>query len=316
MLSEIIDVLQNWKAQNKPAALATVVQTWGSSPRPAGAHMLVSADGAFEGSVSGGCVESAVIQESLTVIQTQTAKKLHFGVSDQSAWEVGLACGGKLDVFITPVDWQALSPILSDIAQDKPTWYSITLDETGKIEHTSPLEPDTAYPVMVEEAGTSTLILYDPPAKQLFVVGGVNISQILVKLAKLMDYHVILIDPRKSFAAPERFPEADIILNDWPEEAFQQKPITTSSAVVMLTHDDKIDLPALQIALRSPAFYVGALGSNKTQSRRKEELAARGITSEQLARIHGPIGLDIHARQPNEIALAIMAEIIAASGQN
>jgi xanthine dehydrogenase accessory factor len=272
--------------------------------------MAVSADGHFCGSVSGGCVESAVVAESLEVINSGEAKMVHFGVSDETAWQVGLACGGRIEVFVQPIVWDQLSPILEQIQAGEDVWYRISLSSSGGIERLlSPAQIDTAR--MIEEVDRRTVFLdHIQPARQLLIVGGVNLAQPLADLARKLDFSVVVIDPRQSFLTRERFPTADRLIHAWPEEAFEQIGITAGTAIAVLSHDDKIDLPALESALNSPAFYIGALGSQNTQISRRTQLAGKGFDSETLTRINGPIGLDLGGTTPSEIALAILAEII------
>jgi xanthine dehydrogenase accessory factor len=272
--------------------------------------MAVSADGHFCGSVSGGCVEAAVVAESLEVINSGEAKMVHFGVSDETAWQVGLACGGRIEVFVQPIVWDQLSPILEQIQAGEDVWYRISLSSSGGIERLlSPAQIDTAR--MIEEVDRRTVFLdHIQPARQLLIVGGVNLAQPLADLARKLDFSVVVIDPRQSFLTRERFPTADRLIHAWPEEAFEQIGITAGTAIAVLSHDDKIDLPALESALNSPAFYIGALGSQNTQISRRTQLAGKGFDSETLTRINGPIGLDLGGTTPSEIALAILAEII------
>lgn len=275
--------------------------------------MAVRADGVFAGSVSGGCVETAVIEAALEVIRSGESQHLNFGVADETAWEVGLACGGKIEVFVTPIDWAAMTPIIEQIQNDLPAWYQINLDAAGKISAAEASDHSGSTPFLDENAAPPRLVLFAPPPNQLLIVGGVNIAQDLTEFAKQMGYRVVIADPRRAFASEIRFPNADLILAEWPEEVFTRLNITTSTAIAVLTHDDKIDLPALELAVNSSAFYIGALGSKTTFARRKKALEESGVPAEKLQRIHSPIGLDIHAKTPKEIALSIMAEIIAAS---
>lgn len=310
-MRELLSDLLNWQQAGKKAALATVIKTWGSSPRPQGSHMAVSEDGHFCGSVSGGCVESTVIAESLEVIQTGQAKRLTYGVSDESAWEVGLACGGQIEVFIHNIDWQAIAPLLENIRQNKTAWYTIALDHRGKLTPAEAPDPSRPSPILEATDQVETFTIAAQPAPQLVIVGGVNIAQPLIELARTMNYLTILVDPRRSFATASRFPSVDRIINAWPQEAFEQIEITTSTAIAILSHDDKIDLPALQLGLSSPAFYIGALGSRKTQAARRQILSENGVDPQSLERLKGPIGLDLGGKSPAEIALAIIAEIIS-----
>lgn len=274
--------------------------------------MAVRENGEFIGSVSGGCVESAVIEESLDVISTRRAKRIKYGVTDEDAWEVGLACGGEIEIFITPVNWYDIEPLLVSIQAGLPTWYRIQLDNIGKISP-SPIPKFQKQPPFIDDSLLPEhLVLYAAPKPQLLIVGGVNIAQQLIRFANLLGYTTIIVDPRRGFGSNQRFPEADQVVNLWPEQAFKELKITTNTAVAILTHDDKIDLPAIRAALDSEAFYIGALGSKKTQTRRKTALLNQGVASTKVEKIHGPIGIDIRAKSPSEIALAIMAEITAA----
>lgn len=315
-MKELLDLLLEWRSQEKQAALATVLQTWGSSPRQVGAHMVVDRQGEFAGSVSGGCVETAVVHEALVVIARGKPKRIKYGVSDDEAWEVGLACGGEIEVFISPVSWDEMDPILNLIRDGEPCTYTIQLEGSGKISIPQIDQLPLELPFLDQTSESERIFLHVAPDSEIFIVGGVNISQKLVPLAKLMGYKTAIIDPRRSFASENRFPLADLIVNSWPEDAFNNLKITSNTAIVILSHDDKIDIPALSVALNSPAFYIGALGSKKTQTRRKNTLHERGFPEETLARIHGPIGLDIGAKEPAEIAFSIMAEIIAVANLN
>ena len=315
-MKDLYDSLVKWSNLQKQAALATVLQTWGSSPRQAGAHMAIEDGGEFIGSVSGGCVESAVVHEALEVITTGQSRRIRYGVSDDTAWEVGLACGGEIEVFISPISWEEINPILNKISAGEPCTYVITLDTPGTLSTDLIDELPNEIPFLDHDSDPERMFLHVSSDPEIVIIGGVNISQKIVPMAKLLGFKTTIIDPRKSFADPQRFPQADQVLHSWPEESLKQVQITTNTAIVILSHDDKIDIPALAIALESPAFYIGALGSNKTQNRRKHSLLEYGISAEKLNRIHGPIGLDIGARDPTQIALSILAEITAVRNLN
>ncbi len=337
-MHDILPQLDDWLKAHRQVALATVIQTWGSSPRRPGARMAVTADGKFAGSVSGGCVERAVIEAALESLKTNQARLLHFGVSDETAWEVGLACGGSIDILVKPLDLK-LFEALRSVWMDEHQAVLITVirgtgDMLGRellvradglVAGTLGDEWDHRALKLAGEAlsqGTSTRIMLDGsvelfietilPPPTLIAVGGVQIAIALMSLAKTLGYHTIVIDPRGSWGNTDRFPHVDQMIQNWPEEAFRKIPLTRSTAVAMLTHDPKLDDPALRIALPSLAFYVGALGSRKTQSQRRERLLQAGLSEAQLARLHTPIGLKIGADTPEEIALAIMAEIVEA----
>ena len=337
-MRDILPDLDHWHAENKSIALATVIQTWGSSPRRAGANMALTPDGKITGSVSGGCVEGAVFEAGVEVLKSNRPQLLHFGVADETAWEVGLACGGSIDIFVKPLDQEFFGAVRSVLTEEEPAVLATVVRGPDELLGKEILVRDTGYATgsindeldeavvrltraalvagesrraMLKEGVEVFLDLLFPPPT-LIAVGGVHITIALMALAKTLGYRTVVIDPRSAFGNEERFPNIDRLIQLWPDEAFQQLPITRFTAVAMLTHDPKLDDPALKIALSSPAFYVGALGSKTTQAKRRERLLAEGLTEEQLNRLHGPIGLEIGAGTPEEIAISIMAEIVAA----
>jgi xanthine dehydrogenase accessory factor len=294
----ILDAYHRW--QGAPLALATVIATWGSAPRPRGSHMLVHADGRFEGSVSGGCVEGDVLALAAQVIATGRAERRHYGVSDPAAWEVGLPCGGSIEILVQPVGEAGFAPMLFDrIAAGRDAGNSVDI-VTDLDSGLSALAP----------APGGFVNRYAPP-RRLFIVGAVQIAQSLVVLARTLGIRAVVIDPRARFLTQERFPEAD--LDDrWPDEALAAARPDAASAVVTLSHDPKIDDPALIAALRAPTGYVAALGSRRSHAARLERLGVAGFSPADLARIEGPAGLAIGAVGPAEIALSIAAGMVAA----
>jgi len=326
---EILPDLERWFDAGEAVALATVVDTWGSSPRGVGAKMGILADGRMVGSVSGGCVEGAVIEAGQEVLRTGSPVLLHFGVADETAWEIGLACGGEIDVFVQPLeasDFESMR-IAINAGQLKAALTVISGDEqvVGKrwLWDGSPGSAPKPYLPEIRSTydgrASRRVVLPDSalfvevyePDPRLIVVGGVHISIALARIAGVLGYRTVVIDPRRAFGSEERFGGIVDLVQAWPDEALEAQGIDRSTAVAVLTHDPKLDDPALMVALRSEAFYVGALGSRKTQARRRERLLEAGLTEAQLDRLHGPIGLDIGARTPEEIALAVMGEIVA-----
>jgi len=282
-----------------PMALATVVSTWGSAPRPRGSHLIVHADGRFEGSISGGCVEADVLQRAEEVIAGRPAHVERYGVADGEAWAVGLPCGGEISVLVQPVGEDAFAPALFDrIAEAREEDRTLTLStdlETGRTREGA-LEGQFHN-------------RYDPP-RRLLIVGAVQIAQSLSALAQAIGVTPVVIDPRGRFLTEERFPGVE--LDDrWPDDAIAARRPGEATAVVTLSHDVKIDDPALAAALRAPTGYVAALGSRKSHAARLERLAAMGFSAADLARIDGPAGLDIGAVGAAEIALSIAAGMIA-----
>jgi xanthine dehydrogenase accessory factor len=310
---EILALAAEWADRDGEAALATVIETWGSAPRPAGSLMAVSKAGDFAGSVSGGCVEGAVIQAAREASDEGRHRIVEFGVADADAWAVGLACGGRIRILVEPVkNGRALADIRLAIAAKHPTVLATNL-ATGE-RHLRDAVEDAA---VAQALATDRAILVDEgrlflnpfnPPQRLIVVGAVHIAEPLARMAALAGYAVTIIDPRRAFARAERFPDVTLVV-DWPDEALPRLGLDTRCAVVTLTHDPKIDDAALAVALRSPAFYVGALGSTRTQAARRERLHLLGFDDDTVARIHGPVGLNIGARSPAEIAVSILAQM-------
>ena len=288
-----------WRAAGHGVALATVIETWGSAPRRVGSQLAVRDDGLFEGSVSGGCVEGDVITEAIDLIRDGGFKRLDYGVADAAAWEVGLACGGRISVFVQAVTEARFPPVLLDrLAAAQVAGDSVTL------------ATDLTAGVTAEGTAGDFVHTYPPPLR-LAIVGAVHIAQALVPMARLIGYAPLVIDPRGLFGREARF--ADVARDDgWPDEALARWQPNAASAVVALTHDPKLDDVALAAALRSPAFYIAALGSRKNHAARRERLAALGFAAADLDRIHGPAGLDLGAANPAEIALSIAAQMTAA----
>lgn len=301
-----------WVRAGTGAALVTVVETWGSAPRQAGAQMAVSGGGAMAGSVSGGCVEAAVVAEALDALEDGRPRLLTFGVSDGDAFAAGLACGGTIRVLVEPVGPEPGLPVaLLDrivaaraarralaVLTDPASWARELVEAPGAGPLAARFRNGRSG---VEGDRFVTLHL---PTPRLVVVGAVHIAQALVPMARIAGHLPIVIDPRPAFATPERFPGTDVIA-DWPPEALPR--LDAHTALVALTHDPKIDDPALRAALASPAWYIGALGSTRTHASRLARLADAGDTG----RIHGPIGLNIGAASPAEIAVAILAQMTA-----
>ena len=302
-----------WHEAGKGAVLATVVETWGSAPRPVGSALAMSGSGEMAGSVSGGCVEGAVVAEAAGALETGQPKMLEFGVADDDAFAVGLACGGTIRILLEPVGAAFPAGMLAGIvaAQQarRPVAYVVdttTFDRrlAGPDEFPERFRADRSG---IEEGGSIFVAVHNPPLR-LAVVGAVHIAQPLVAMARLAGYDVTVIDPRDAFASEMRFP-GETLVHDWPDDALAALAVDARTAVVTLTHDPKLDDPALLTALGSQAFYVGALGSTRTHAKRVERLAAAGLGEAEIARLHAPVGLDIGAKSPAEIAVSILAEI-------
>lgn len=293
----VVAAARAWAGQ--PMALATVISTWGSAPRPRGSHLLVHGDGRFEGSVSGGCVEADIMAVAAEVIGGAGFQRRRYGVADAAAWEVGLPCGGEIEVMVQAVAPDGFDPALfAAIAAARGEGRSldvVTDLSTGQ----SGVEP------VASEAFVNR---YEPP-RRLLIVGAVQIAQVLAGLARELGVATVVIDPRGRFLTPERFP--GVALDDrWPDDAIAALKPDGATAVVTLSHDPKIDDPALIAALNGGAGYVAALGSRKSHTARRERLAAAGLSSGQIDRIDGPAGIDIGAIGPAEIALSIAAGMV------
>ncbi len=317
--------LGQWKAGGKPAALATVISTWGSSPRPEGSHLAVDGEGHFLGSVSGGCIEGAVIESARDVMAGAAPRLLEFGVSDEQAWEVGLACGGRVQVYVESGALDELAARIVAAGRQRRALVVVTrLADAARCLVTAEgveggLVPADAVLAEAQErlvSGRSGRLEADPelfarayvPAPRLLIVGAVHIAQALAGMAATAGFEVVVIDPRGAFASPARFPGIQLC-DEWPDEALQRLGLDSATALVALSHDPKLDDPALQLALPSELFYIGALGSRRTHEKRVQRLTEAGLGS-YLGRIHSPIGLDLGGRAPAEIAVAILAEII------
>jgi xanthine dehydrogenase accessory factor len=303
-----------WHRSGRGAALATVVETWGSAPRRVGSQLVIGGDGRIEGSVSGGCVEGAVIVEAIEAIHEGEARLLEFGVSDEDAFAVGLACGGTIRVLVEPVGSVLPEPMLAELvaarARREPLAYEVNTDSGHRAlrrnAYADRLRMDRSG---FEEDGKTFVAVHNPPLR-LIIVGAVHIAQALVPMARIAGYDPAIIDPREAFASDSRFP-GETLLTDWPDEAVAKLGLDQRTAIVLLTHDPKLDDPALQAALDADVFYIGALGSTRTHAKRVERMTEAGFTQAQIARIHGPIGLDIGAAGPSEIAVAILAQMTA-----
>ncbi len=304
-MREVLDELNEWIGGEEEIAIATVIETWGSSPRPLGSKMLVTRSGKMAGSVSNGCIEGAVFEEAQKVLISGAPKVAAFGVADDVAFEVGLACGGHIEVFVQPLG-RAHRQLVGMLKRDEPATLRTNLS-TGEAEL---VDGTAAGTELARRDGDVFIEPFRRPA-QLVIIGAIHIAIPLHRLAKLMGYRVTVVDARSKFATRERFPEADELIVAWPDEAMAKITVDNSTYVVILTHDPKFDLPALRSVLTKDAGYIGAIGSRKTNQNRFDALRNEGFTEEQLARVHGPIGLDLGSRGAEETALGILAEITA-----
>lgn len=334
-MKELVPQVRKWLNEKKPFAIARVIQTWGSSPRPVGSALIISTDMEMAGSVSGGCVEGAVVKEAKGVIAGQGGKRLDYGVSDDEAWSVGLTCGGKIQVYLQSYPgekseaevWSKLLEYLS--ANESCILVTVLVDGENKNTLITPdgkvmgadLPPevkrqaDEAFlkrsHTSIEAEQTQYFIHVFPRRSQLLIIGAAHITADLVQLAKLHDFETIVIDPRGAFAQNTNFIVApDRIIEKYPSEVLSEFDLDAYTYAVILSHDPKIDDNALQILLRSKVAYIGALGSKKTHEKRIGRLKQAGFSDEEIKRIEAPIGMDINAQGAREIALSIFGSVI------
>ena len=302
-----------WHLAGRGAVVATVVDTWGSAPRGTGSQLVIDRDGGMQGSVSGGCVEGAVILEAQDALEHGSARLLTYGVSDDDAFAVGLACGGTIRVLVEPVGsvltQETLSEVVAAIAAHRPVGLVRSLTGTGH----RVIGPQTAPDRFrldrsgIDQDGETFVQVFNPPLRMI-IVGAVHIAQPLAQIASLAGYAVTLVDPRPAFASAARFPGHQI-LEDWPDEAIASMAPDARTAVVTLTHDPKLDDPAILATLDTDAFYLGCLGSTRTHAKRLERLADTGVSDTDIGRIHAPVGLNLGGRLPAEIAISVMAQV-------
>jgi xanthine dehydrogenase accessory factor len=314
---ELLEAVERARARGERTAFATVVATRRSAPRPVGSKLLVTEGGELHGSVSGGCVESEVYESCRAVLGGAPPELLSYGISDDEAFEVGLPCGGEIDVFVEEPDHALLSRLGEVVRAEQ---HAVVFTDLATGEQRLVAQGEEAETDALIRGGRSKLLdldgrtvfadVYGPPPR-VFVYGAVDTAEALCRAAKTIGWRTIVADARAKFATRERLPSADEVLVAWPQEALARVAPDHATAVVVLTHDDKFDVPALRGALATDAFYVGALGSRRNQERRRERLLEAGVPEEALERIHGPAGLDLGAATPPETALSILAEIVA-----
>ncbi len=318
-MRDVLPTLRQWTDDGRRFALATVVRTKGSAPREVGSVMGVREDGAVCGSVSGGCIESAVVSACLSA----TAPVALSFPQGEGAHEVTLMCGGQVEVWIEPdvasrPDWAEMASLVSSdhgcVVAVRMEPYATTLRKADEVAFCSSLDAACAEAyrshrsALVDVAGEEWFMHVLAPRPRLLVIGAVHISRALVSFAKSLGFETIVVDPRTAYAQFEDEPDA--LIHHWPQDALREVKLDEDTFAVALTHDPKIDDAAIEILLKSNVAYVGALGSKTTQEKRKAALRAAGLSEEQLSRIRGPVGLDIGAETPEEIALAVIAEVV------
>jgi len=309
MLDEALAALRAWRSQGAHAALATVVRVEGSAPRGIGAKLAVSADGAMAGSVSGGCVEGNVVEHALAVLRSGMPILRRYGISDEQGLEVGLMCGGTIEVLIEPVRGPTASLVelfTALIAAERPAAREIAVAEPD-LGTRGVLDGSAALDATDHDAVVFDRVL---PAPRVWIVGAGHVAEHVAAFAERAGFTPLLVDPRRLFAEQPRLEGLEVVA-DWPDRAFAERGLRPDDSVVVLSHDPKIDEPALVAALRADVAYVGAIGSRRAQADRRTRLGAAGMSPDELGRLHAPIGLDLGGPDPAEIGLAIVAELVA-----
>jgi xanthine dehydrogenase accessory factor len=303
-VQEVREHIAQRLARGEHVALATVVETRRSAPRPVGAKLVVSESGELYGSVSGGCVESDVAEQAADVLARGEPRLLTYGITDDQAWEVGLPCGGEIDVFVQPLD---------ELPAEGDGVLLTVLEGEGaggqRLEPLDAVEPGPSRVLELEGEKVFAEVLGPPP--QLVVVGATDTAEALCGLARTLGWRTVVVDPRPGLVTRERLPSPDELVVAWPDEGLAQLDLNGDTAAVVLTHEERLDVPALTAALGADPFYVGAIGSRRTQARRRERLLEAGVSEESLERLAGPAGLDLGAQTPAETAVSILAEVLA-----
>lgn len=333
-MKDYLPLIQKWQTNGKKIALARVIKTWNASPRPVGSELLINEDLEMAGSVSGGCVEGAVLKAAKELFANPTPRLLDFGVSDDEAWTVGLSCGGRIQVLLELLPdpetdiWQILknnletnlgciwiSPLPG--ASLSSSIFSADEEATNDLQKAAVDAYQTRKSQIVEVDGAAYFLHILPKKSQLFLVGAAHLTADLIQLAHSFGFETIVIDPRGIFATKTQFPQApDQLFNDYPSEVLPNYKLDNYTFAVTLSHDPKIDDNALEILLKSDVAYIGALGSRRTHAKRVQRLLDKGFSQEEVDRIFGPVGIDINAKRPQEIALSVMAQIIDVQNQH
>jgi xanthine dehydrogenase accessory factor len=326
-VKDVLETLERWSQDGVRVATATVVETERSAPRDPGAVLAVSETGAVAGSVTGGCVEPAVYEEAQAVLAGGPPRLVTYGIADDEAFEVGLPCGGTVHIFVDSLDPALVAPIADAIRAERPVALAVKVsgvhagekqlvfgdapggDEIAARAQELLARGETGFVATGENE--QVFVSSFAPRPDMYVFGAIDHASALARIGRFLGYRVTVCDARAKFVTPERFPDVDELVAKWPDDFLAGAPIDERTAICVLTHDDKFDVPILKIALASPAGYVGAMGSRRTTERRNERLRAEGVTDEELARVHAPIGLPIGSRTPEEVAVAIAAEIIS-----
>lgn len=330
-MRDVLDTLEHWVAEGLRVATATVVATERSAPRDPGAVLAVNQKGEVIGSVTGGCVEPAVYEEAQSVLDGGPPKLLTYGIADDEAFEVGLPCGGTVHILVDALDPGFVPLVAEAIRAERPVAVAVQTTGTGigtkELVHGDE-QGGSALATAAREllargrtgfvtvAGEEVFVSSFAPRPDMYVFGAIDFASALASIGRFLGYRVTVCDARGRFVTPERFPDADKLVVDWPDRFLTSAPVDERTAICVLTHDAKFDVPILKTALSTNAGYIGAMGSRRTTERRNERLLEEGVGQEQLARVHAPIGLPIGSRSPEEVAVAIAAEIVSVFNAN
>lgn len=318
-MKDVLPTLERWARDDVRVATATVVKTERSAPRDPGAVLAVSEGGEVAGSVTGGCVEPAVYQEAEEVLAGAAPRLKTYGIADEEAFEVGLPCGGTVHIFVDALDPALVPPLAQAIRDERPVALEVRVSgaDAGAKRLVGPEDGGPAAAMLargetglVDVAGEQVFVSSFVPRPQMYVFGAVDHAAAVASIGRFLGYRVTVCDARAKFATRERFPDVDELVVEWPDRFLSQAPIDERTAICVLTHDHKFDVPLLKVAVESSAGYIGAMGSRRTTEERERLLREEGVTDEQLERIHAPIGLRLGARGPEEVAVAIAAELV------
>jgi xanthine dehydrogenase accessory factor len=306
-MRDVLETLQRWLAEGDRVATATVVKTERSAPREPGAVLVVSERGEVAGSVTGGCVEPAVYDEAREVLAGGAPRLRTYGIADQEAFEVGLPCGGTVHIFVDLAEREIVDGIAAAVREERPVALEVRVGGERAGEKRLLSDGAVAETGLVDD---ELFIATFAPRPAMYVFGAVDHAAAVAHVGRFLGYRVTVCDARAKFVTPERFPDVDELVVEWPDEFLRNAPVDERTVICVLTHDHKFDVPLLKVALETSAGYIGAMGSRRTNAERAERLGAEGVSEEALERIHAPIGLDIGSRTPEEVAVAVGAEIV------
>ena len=313
-MRDVLPEIKRWLAEDDPVAVATVISTWGSAPRPAGSRMAISKSGKIAGSVSGGCLEGEVFEQAQAILQGKPAQLFHYGVSDDLAFSVGLSCGGEVDLLVEPLT-EVHRRLIADLDAETPVVLETDVGTLpGARELLSPVDAGLQELMEKETPVRRDGVFLEPFPRphELYIFGGSHVAIPLTKMASEIGFRVTVVDARSKFAEAERFPGARTVIHAWPDEILKNLPLDSSTYIVILTHDPKFDDPTITAALKGRPRYIGAIGSKKTHRDRVARLVTAGVKAAEIERVHAPIGLDLGAQTAEETALAILAQMVAA----